>query len=109
VEQYDGYLKAAGRNPQDYNTAQLRWIHVAPSRAQAWENSARALHHTASCYAKWFGEANDKPGDDQALVGMPRDHSRRFRPASFRLQVAIYRNCLGDHRCPRELTHRQLV
>jgi alkanesulfonate monooxygenase SsuD/methylene tetrahydromethanopterin reductase-like flavin-dependent oxidoreductase (luciferase family) len=71
VEQYDGYLKAAGRDPQDFNTAQLRWIHVAPSRAQAWENSARALHHTASCYAKWFGEANDKPGDDQALVGMP--------------------------------------
>ena len=25
----------------------------------------------ASCYAKWFSEANDKPGDDQALQGIP--------------------------------------
>lgn len=71
VAHYDACLEAAGRNPADFNTAQLRWIHVAPSREQAWENSAKALHHTASCYAKWFGEANDKPGDDAGLEGMP--------------------------------------
>lgn len=71
VEHYDACLEAAGRNPQEYSTAQLRWIHVAPSREQAWENSARALHHTASCYAKWFAEANDKPGDDQGLASIP--------------------------------------
>lgn len=71
VEHYDACLVAAGRNPQEYNTAQLRWVHVAQSRAQAWETAAQSLHYTASCYAKWFAEANDKPGDDQATVGMP--------------------------------------
>ena len=71
VEHYDACLDAAGRDPQEYNTAQLRWIHVAQSRAQAWETAARSLHHTASCYAQWFAEANDKPGDDQAIVGIP--------------------------------------
>lgn len=62
VEHYDACLEAAGRNPQEYNTAQLRWIHVAQSREQAWETAAQALHHTASCYAQWFGEAHDTPG-----------------------------------------------
>ena len=71
VEYYDGCLTAAGRNPQDFNTAQLRWIHVAQSRDQAWETAARSLHHTAMCYAQWFGEANDKPGDDQAAAAIP--------------------------------------
>ena len=71
VEYYDACLEKAGRNPQEYNTAQLRWIHIAKSREQAWETAARSLHHTAECYAKWFSEANDIPGDDQQIVGMP--------------------------------------
>jgi alkanesulfonate monooxygenase SsuD/methylene tetrahydromethanopterin reductase-like flavin-dependent oxidoreductase (luciferase family) len=71
VEEYDGYLEAAGRNPQEYFTAQLRWVHVAPSRAQAWETAAQSLHYTATRYAEWFAEANDKPGDDQATAGIP--------------------------------------
>ncbi len=71
VEMYDGFLEAAGRNPQDYNAAQLRWIHVAPSRDQAWETCAQSLHYTATRYAEWFAEANDKPGDDQATTGIP--------------------------------------
>lgn len=71
VEHYDTCLEAAGRDPQEYNTAQLRWVHVAQSRAQAWETAAQSLHYTASRYAEWFAEANDKPGDDQATVGIP--------------------------------------
>ncbi|MFT4583318.1 MAG: alkanesulfonate monooxygenase SsuD [Gammaproteobacteria bacterium] len=71
VEYYDTCLENAGRNPQEYNTAQLRWIHIAKSREQAWETAAQSLHHTAECYAKWFSEANDVPGDDQQTVGMP--------------------------------------
>lgn len=71
VEHYDACLVAAGRNPQEYSTAQLRWVHVAKSRAQAWETAAQSLHYTASCYAKWFAEANDKPGDDKAIEGIP--------------------------------------
>lgn len=71
VEEYDGYLENAGRNPQEYNTAQLRWVHVAQSRDQAWETAAQSMHYTATRYAEWFSEANDKPGDDKALEGIP--------------------------------------
>jgi len=71
VSHYDSCLEAAGRNPQEYNTAQLRWVHVAQSRAQAWETAAQSLHYTASRYAEWFAEANDKPGDDQATAAIP--------------------------------------
>ncbi len=71
VEFYDKCLVEAGRNPEEYNTAQLRWVHVAQSRDQAWETAAQSLHYTASRYAEWFAEANDKPGDDQATQGIP--------------------------------------
>ncbi|MEN9727233.1 MAG: hypothetical protein RL434_1599 [Pseudomonadota bacterium] len=67
---YDDALRAAGRNPENYNIAQLRAVFVAPSREQAWELAAQPLHHMASCYAQWFAEANDKPGDDQAMQGI---------------------------------------
>lgn len=71
VAHYDSCLEAAGRNPLEHNTAQLRWVHVAQSRTQAWETAAESLHYTASRYAEWFAEANDKPGDDQATAGIP--------------------------------------
>ena len=71
VEYYDKCLDAAGRNPQDYHTAQLRWVHVAQSRDQAWETAAQSLHYTAKRYAEWFAEANDKPGDAQAADNFP--------------------------------------
>ena len=71
VEFYDGCLEAAGRNPQEYNTAQLRWVYVAQSREQAWETAGQSLHYTANRYAEWFAEANDKPGDDQATKDFP--------------------------------------
>ena len=67
VEHYDKCLEAAGRRPTDYNVAQLRWVHVAPSREEAWENCAKALHYTNKKYSQWFAEANDSPGDDQGL------------------------------------------
>ena len=71
VEHYDKCLTEAGRNPEEYSTAQLRWVHVAPSRDQAWETAAQPLHYTASRYAEWFAEANDKPGDADAAKGIP--------------------------------------
>lgn len=68
---YDAALMKYGRNPADFNIAQLRAVFVAPSREQAWEQAAKGLHYMASCYAKWFAEANDKPGDDKAMEGIP--------------------------------------
>ena len=68
---YDEALVKHGRNPQNYNIAQLRAVFVAPSREQAWEQAAKPLHYMASCYAKWFAEAADKPGDEKAMEGIP--------------------------------------
>ncbi|MEM7541560.1 MAG: LLM class flavin-dependent oxidoreductase [Pseudomonadota bacterium] len=68
---YDEALEANGRNPQDYSIAQMRFIYCARSREQAWEIAAEPLHYTATKYAQWFAEANDKPGDDQATEGIP--------------------------------------
>ena len=33
--------------------------------------SAQSLHYLTECYAKWFAEANDQEGDDQALKNLP--------------------------------------
>lgn len=68
---YDDALRKYGRNPQDFSIAQLRAVYVAPSREQAWETAAKPLHYMASCYAQWFAEANDQPGDDQAAKNLP--------------------------------------
>lgn len=68
---YDEALRKHGRNPQEYNIAQLRAVYVAPSREQAWETAAQPLHYMSSCYAKWFAEASDKPGDDDWQKSMP--------------------------------------
>jgi len=68
---YDEALVKYGRDPRNYNIAQLRAVFVAPSREQAWEQAAKPLHYMASCYAKWFAEAADKPGDEKAMEGIP--------------------------------------
>jgi alkanesulfonate monooxygenase SsuD/methylene tetrahydromethanopterin reductase-like flavin-dependent oxidoreductase (luciferase family) len=68
---YDAALEKHGRRPSDYNIAQLRAMFIAPSRAQAWELAAQPLHYMAQCYAEWFAEANDQPGDDRAAAALP--------------------------------------
>ena len=68
---YDGALTAAGRDPKEYNIAAQRAVYVAKSRSQAWEECAQSLHYLTECYAKWFAEANDQEGDDQALKNLP--------------------------------------
>jgi len=68
---YDEALVKYGRNPQHYNIAQLRAVYVAPSREQAWDQAAQSLHYMGTCYARWFSEAADKPGDEKALDAVP--------------------------------------
>lgn len=67
---YDAELVKHGRNPQNFNIAQLRAVFVAQSREQAWELAAKPLHYMASCYAQWFAEAADQPGDEKAMEGI---------------------------------------
>ena len=68
---YDAALERHGRNPAEFNIAQLRAMFIAPSRAQAWELAAAPLHYMTRCYVEWFGEADDKPGDQDALAALP--------------------------------------
>jgi alkanesulfonate monooxygenase SsuD/methylene tetrahydromethanopterin reductase-like flavin-dependent oxidoreductase (luciferase family) len=68
---YDAQLVKYGRNPQEYNIAQLRAVFVAQSRAQAWDRAAEGLHYMANCYAQWFAEASDMEGDDGAYGKLP--------------------------------------
>ncbi|MGH7843207.1 MAG: LLM class flavin-dependent oxidoreductase [Candidatus Binataceae bacterium] len=68
---YDAALREAGRNPADFNIAQLRTVFVAPRRAAAWDAAEAGAHYMMSCYAKWFAEANDLPGDNAGAAGLP--------------------------------------
>lgn len=67
---YDENLRKYGRDPAEYNIAQLRAVFVAKSRSEAWELAAKPLHYMASCYAQWFAEAGDQPGDEKAMEGI---------------------------------------
>jgi len=68
---YDAALREAGRNPKDYNIAQLRTVFVAPRRAAAWDAAEAGAHYIMSCYGKWFAEANDLPGDAGFGANLP--------------------------------------
>jgi alkanesulfonate monooxygenase SsuD/methylene tetrahydromethanopterin reductase-like flavin-dependent oxidoreductase (luciferase family) len=68
---YDAALREAGRNPSQFNIAQLRTVFVAPRRASAWDAAEEGAHYMMSCYARWFAEANDLPGDDAGRGGLP--------------------------------------
>lgn len=65
---YDDALKAAGHAPSDFGAAHLRWVHVAESQDQAWDDSQDHLHYLLSVYAKWLDEASF----DTAYTGAPR-------------------------------------
>jgi alkanesulfonate monooxygenase SsuD/methylene tetrahydromethanopterin reductase-like flavin-dependent oxidoreductase (luciferase family) len=60
---YHAALRKAGRNPADFNVAQLRAVHLAPSADQAWDEAAPHLHYMMTHYGQWLAEANDAEGD----------------------------------------------
>jgi alkanesulfonate monooxygenase SsuD/methylene tetrahydromethanopterin reductase-like flavin-dependent oxidoreductase (luciferase family) len=76
-EIYDAALREAGRNPAEFNIAQLRTVFVAPRRAAAWDSAEDGAHYMMSCYGRWFAEANDLPGDAAYGANLPRAHQLR--------------------------------
>ena len=68
---YDDALREAGKNPEDFNIAQLRTVFVAPKREKAWDAAEAGTHHMLTYYGKWFSEANDLPGDQAFGQGIP--------------------------------------
>jgi alkanesulfonate monooxygenase SsuD/methylene tetrahydromethanopterin reductase-like flavin-dependent oxidoreductase (luciferase family) len=54
---YDAALVRHGRNPDDYHAGHLRFVHVAPTRDEAWANCQEHLHYMYTWYARWGGDA----------------------------------------------------
>jgi probable F420-dependent oxidoreductase len=65
AEIYKEALTAAGRNPTDFNIAQLRFGYVAARRDRAWDDAEYAIHYLMAKYGQWIAEAADVPGDEQ--------------------------------------------
>jgi len=62
---YRDALTVAGRNPADFNIAQLRFGYLATKREKAWDECEFGLHYLLTRYGNWIAEANDVPGDEK--------------------------------------------
>lgn len=77
AELYREALKAAGRNPDDFNIAQLRFGYVAAKREKAWDECEFGLHYLMTRYGQWIAEANDVKGDENYRAIPPLGEFRR--------------------------------
>lgn len=67
-------LKETGRNPEEFNIAQLRMVYCAETEDEAWADTQEHLWHVFGYYARVLGEAKDVEGDDAPLpVERPED------------------------------------
>ena len=60
---YIDELKKSGRNPAEFNIAQLRLVYLAESEDQAWADCQDHLFSMMEFYGHILAEANDAPGD----------------------------------------------
>lgn len=72
IRTYYDALGAAGRAPQDYRVALLRFGFIASSREKAWDDAESGAHYMMNRYARWISQAHDladDPGEptEQAL------------------------------------------
>jgi alkanesulfonate monooxygenase SsuD/methylene tetrahydromethanopterin reductase-like flavin-dependent oxidoreductase (luciferase family) len=73
---YDQALKKYGHKPQDFSIAQLRWVYLAKSREQAWDEVEEHLHYLFTSAGTWLKEAGDLPAD-RAMPEPPRPQDLR--------------------------------
>ncbi|MGB1883944.1 MAG: LLM class flavin-dependent oxidoreductase [Gammaproteobacteria bacterium] len=67
-------LAASGRDPAQFNIAQLRMVYTAPTEDQAWDECQDHLFHMLEFYQDILSEAKDADGDDAPLpVTKPAD------------------------------------
>ena len=67
---YDRELERQGRNPAAYHLCQLRWVYVAASRDQAWNEVGEHLYHLFSSAFPLLKKAGDLPAD-RAMAELP--------------------------------------
>jgi alkanesulfonate monooxygenase SsuD/methylene tetrahydromethanopterin reductase-like flavin-dependent oxidoreductase (luciferase family) len=58
---YDSALQRFGRDPKQYNIAQLRAVYVAETTEKAWDDAEAHLHYMMTAYDRRFKEASDLP------------------------------------------------
>src|SRR5690242_12422193 len=68
---YDSALQRFGRDPKDHYITQLRAVHVAETREQAWDDAEQHLYYMMSTYDRRLKEAADLPWS-QALFSCPQ-------------------------------------
>ena len=68
---YRAALAKHGRDPDQYKVSQMVLVYVAETKDQAWQDSARPVHHMLSLYQQWAEEVGDDNNDDQATRGIP--------------------------------------
>ena len=65
AEIYREALRAAGRNPDDFNIAQLRFGFIGAKKDKAWDDCEFGLQYLLARYGQWIVEASDVPGDER--------------------------------------------
>ncbi len=83
AELYRQMLTEHGRDPADFNIAQLRFGYIASRRDKAWEDCEYALHHLLMKYGRWLADAGDVAGDEHATEVPPVGELRNANDANF--------------------------
>jgi alkanesulfonate monooxygenase SsuD/methylene tetrahydromethanopterin reductase-like flavin-dependent oxidoreductase (luciferase family) len=89
---YDGVLRRLGRNPADYQIAQLRIMYLAESRDRAWDDVQDHLHYTLNWYYQGIAGAGDNTTleKDFAPSPLPQAHElRNARDVGFFVPVIV--------------------
>jgi alkanesulfonate monooxygenase SsuD/methylene tetrahydromethanopterin reductase-like flavin-dependent oxidoreductase (luciferase family) len=73
---YDDALKKHGRDPKDHNVAQLVWVHMAPTKEQAWDEIEEHVHWMLSVYGKWMADAGELQGPPSMFTPPPAKELR---------------------------------
>lgn len=81
---YREALQRHARAADDYHVSQMVLVYVAETKAQAWNEAARPVHHMLGLYRDWAAEAGDDNNDDQATRGIPTpEEMRRDQAGTF--------------------------
>jgi probable F420-dependent oxidoreductase len=76
---YDEALRRHGRDPADYNVAQLVWVHLASSREQGWDEVQEHVHWMLTIYGKWLGESGEVKAPPSIFSPPPAAELRRTK------------------------------
>ncbi len=89
---YDDVLRKLGRNPADHQVAQLRMMHLAETRDQAWDEVQDHLHYTLNWYYSGIAGAGDNRTLEKGfgLPPLPPAHElRNVRDVGFFVPVIV--------------------